>query len=208
MTEQGEEARVTEKIVLFFDIYSSTSILEDLIRTENQLRWRNLLIKIKNYLNSKHSKLDFEIYKFLGDGWVLLFKPRLEGLRIFDFIKDLSANYISFYNNLIKDVLTTTIPDKGLTFGMDVGSCISFIMNSKREYTGRPLVVAARLQEAIEQKDRNPQNKVLISNNLYAKFKDRKDIEKKYEIKAVIRKLKNISGGENYKCKKIKLLIS
>ncbi|MEW6660696.1 MAG: hypothetical protein AB1424_18800 [Thermodesulfobacteriota bacterium] len=205
MTRQSENVVVERKIVLFFDICSSTSILEELNRTENQLLWRNLLIGVKKYLKSKYRKMDFEIYKFIGDGWILLFEPRREGLEILTFIRELSAKFISLYNRQIKDVLTIRIQNIGLTFGMDIGSCIRLIMNQRPEYTGRPLVVAARLQGAIEQRDKRPQNKMLISNNLYATFSDRRSIEEKFKITPVQRNLKNIFGGENYECKKIKL---
>ena len=69
MTDKSENIRVAKKIVVFFDICSSTSILEDLIRTENQKLWRDLLIEFKEYLVKQQSSVGFVIYKFLGDGW-------------------------------------------------------------------------------------------------------------------------------------------
>lgn len=203
MTRPSDEARIVKRVILFFDICSSTSILEDLIRTENQTSWRDLLIDIKNYLRSKRSSVDFEIYKFLGDGWILLFEPSPDGAKIFDFLDDLSDKFVARYNRRIKTVLTTRIPNVGLTFGMDVGSCIRAIMNQTPEYTGRPLNVAARLQSAIGQRDRKPQYKVLLSNNLYATFDDRREIEDAYKVNRVRRTLKNISGGEEYLCRKV-----
>lgn len=189
--------------MLFFDVCSSTSILEDLIMTENQKLWKRFLIDIKNYLRSERAAVDFEIYKFLGDGWVLLLEPRPEGLGILDFLDELSDEFVSTYKGRIESVLTRRIRNVGLTFGMDIGSCIPVVMNQQREYTGRPLNVAARLQGAIGQKDKNPQYKALLSNNLYATFEDQQDIENEYKIMRVKRTLTNISGGEDYHCKKI-----
>ncbi len=203
MTKPSSNAKIVKKIVVFFDICSSTSILEDLIRTENQLKWRNLLINLKKFLCSKQSDLNFEIYKFLGDGWVLMLEPQSEGLDILFFLDELSKRFLECYNQKIKDVLTTRIPNVGLTFGMDIGSCIRFVMNDRKEYTGRPLNVAARLQGAIGQRDESPQYKVLLSNNLYATFEDQKRIKRKYKIGRAKRTLKNISGGDEYLCRKI-----
>jgi class 3 adenylate cyclase len=202
---KSEQTNVVKKIIVFFDICSSTSILENLIMTENQKLWRDLLLEIKNYLREKQSSVGFELYKFLGDGWILLFDPRPGGLKIIQFLEALSDKFVSLYRCHIKNVLTTEIPVVGLTFGMDTGSCIKVVMNQQREYIGRPLNVASRLQNAIGQRDSKPQNKILLSNNLYATFNDRKKILRKYKVWRVKRILKNISGGENYPCLKVEL---
>ena len=203
VTSKSEETVVVKRIVVFFDICSSTSILEDLVRTENQKLWRDLLIDLKDYLRRKRSSLRFELYKFLGDGWILLFDARSDGLEIFEFLEALSEKFLSLYEQHVKSVLTVRIPVVGITSGMDIGSCISLVMNQQREYTGRPLNVAARLQGAIAQRDSKPQNKILLSNNLYATFKDRTKIQRKYKVWHVTRELKNISGGEDYCCVKV-----
>ena len=203
MTSKSEQAEVVKKIVVFFDICSSTSILEDLVKTENQKLWRDLLIELKDYLRNKRSSLRFELYKFLGDGWVLLFERRPDGLEIFEFFEALSDKFLSLYRRDIENVLNIRIPNVGLTFGMDIGSCIQFVMNHQPEYMGRPLNVAARLQSTIGQRDSKPQNKTLLSNNLYATFGDKRKIQRKYKVWRVTRKLKNISGGEDYCCVKV-----
>jgi len=205
MTRKSEQTEVVRKIVVFFDICSSTSILEELLRTENEKLWRNLIISLKRYLTRKRSSVGFELYKFLGDGWILLFEPRLDGLAIFEFLEELSDEFFSLYKGRIRNVLTTRISTIGLTFGMDIGSCITFVMNNQREYVGRPLNVAGRLQGAIGQRDKNPQNKGLVSKNLYATFIDTRQIKRKYRVCTVNRALKNISGGEDYRCLKVEL---
>lgn len=205
MTRKFDEVKVVKKIVLFFDICSSTAILEDLIRTENQRIWRNLLLDMKDYLQKKRKKDDYFVYKFLGDGWILLFAERDEGMGILDFLKDLAKSYNSMFKAQIEDVLTTEINVIGLTFGLDKGSSMRMVMNGRREFTGRPLNVAARLQGAIGQRSKKPQGRLLVSNNLYATFTDKKAIESRYRVDQVKRVLKNISGGTNYRCKKISL---
>ena len=203
MTREIDQVKVVEKIVVFFDICSSTLILEELLRTENLILWRNLIINLKQYLRKKRSSVDFEMYKFLGDGWILLFNPRTEGLEIFEFLEGLSSRFSFLYKRHIRGVLNIRIPIVGLNFGMDKGSCIQVQLNNQPEYIGRTLNVAARLQSAIGQRDKKPQNKILISKNLYATFTDSRKIRGKYKVQSVRRSLKNISGGKDYRCLKV-----
>ena len=205
MTLKSEDIKVVRKIVVFFDICSSTSILENLKMTENEERWRNLLIEFKDYLRGKRFSVGFRMYKFLGDGWILLFDPQPEGLKIFQFLENLSDKFFSLYRHHIRNVLTIRISTVGLTFGMDIGSCIKFVMKGQPEYVGRPLNVAGRLQDSVGQRDKKPQNKGLVSKPLYATFTDRRKIRHKYTVWSVKRQLKNISGGENYRCLKVEL---
>ena len=205
MTKDTDQVKVVEKIVVYFDICSSTAIIEELLRTQNMKRWRNLIISLKKYLTKEKSSMGFELYKFLGDGWILLFEPRTEGLEIFDLLKELSDKFSLLYNLRIKKVLNTQISVVGIKFGMDIGSCIPVKMNGRWEYIGRPLNVAARLQGAIEQRGQSPANKCLVPKSLFAEFEDQKKIKRKYRVfsSGVKRVLKNISGGENYLCVKV-----
>ena len=205
MTLKTEPIEAVRKIVVFFDVCSSTSILEDLRSTENEQRWRNFLIEFKDYMRRKRSSVGFEMYKFLGDGWILIFDPQPEGMKIFQFLENLSDKFVSLYKRRIRNVLTIRISNVGFTFGMDIGSCIKFVMNRQREYVGRPLNVAGRLQGAIGQRDKKPQNKGLVSKNLYATFTDQRKIKRKYTVWSVRRQLKNISGGKDYLCLKVEL---
>jgi hypothetical protein len=59
-----------QRHVVVFDICSSTIILEDLKQTDNLREWRNLLMRMQAHLFSPER--NFETYKFLGDGWIIL----------------------------------------------------------------------------------------------------------------------------------------
>jgi len=205
MTREIDQVKVVRKIIVNFDICFSTSILEDLVRTENQRLWRNLILHLKGYLRRKGGSVGFELYKFLGDGWILLFDPKPKGMEIFQFFEYLSDKFTSYYRRHIRNVLNIRIPAVGLKFGMDIGSCIQVQMNQQPEYIGRPLNVATRLQGAIRQRDKQPENKVLLSKNLYATFGDKRQIERKYKVWSVPRNLKNISEGEGFRCVKVEL---
>lgn len=82
------------------------------------------------------------------------------------------------------------------------------IMNQQKEYIGRPLNVAARLQGSIKDKDDKPQYKALVSNNVFNNFhhEERAEIRDKYKVVRATRALRNISGGEKYLCQKITLI--
>jgi hypothetical protein len=203
MTSIIEIPKISQKIVVFFDICSSTSILEDLIRSERQKCWRDVIIFLKNFLLEERKSLNFEIYKFIGDGWILLFDTKFFPAELFRFLWRLCKKYDELYINNIEGVLSSEIRNMGISFGIDKGSLMRVIMNGQVEYIGRALNIAARLQTAIKDKDSKPQGKVLMSKNVYEDFKTY--LSGKFQIFDVTRNLRNISGGENYKAKKLLL---
>lgn len=194
-----------EKVVAIFDFCSSTTILEDLYKSESEKCWCNLLITFKNYLRKKSKNSDFNIYKFTGDGWILLFDSNYDSLKLFGLLESLCVKYKKLFKKNIKPVLSVKIKSTGITFGIDKGTLVQLTMNKKKEYMGRPLYIATRLQSAIRDKDPQPQGKVLMSNKAY---KAMQDLKEKYKAKDVSRTLKNISDGNKYLCKKITLSIN
>ncbi len=93
-------------------------------------------------------------------------------------------------------------PVTGLTFGVERGSLLRFVMMGRFEYVGRALNVACRLQSAIKDKDERPNYKVLFSRSAFNHLDIPKD---KYRIKEVSRHLRNIRGGGRYQCIKLSL---
>jgi len=204
MTRPTDEPRTTRRPVVFFDICSSTVILEDLLRTANAKRWRNLLIYLKRFLVSERDRKHFEVYKFLGDGWILIFDDgSFEGAEVLDLLQKLSAEYERLFEENISPVLTGNTHIVGLTFGIDEGELISILLDEKTEHIGRALNVAARLQGAVKQQDAAPQNKLLVSRNAY----DRLALSgsEKYKAEEVTCALGNVSGGTAYRAMKISL---
>lgn len=204
MANKKVTIRTRKRLVVVFDICSSTLILEDLIRTENQNRWRELLNLQKNFLRIKRERYEYEMYKFLGDGWILLFQPNVDGTKLVHFLKLLSRHFSKRFTEYIEPALNSNISPIGLTVGIDKGTLIPILMNQQREYFGRPLNVASRLQGSIKDKDSNPQYKVLMPKSVYAGFGDA--IKSKYSTQQVTRTLRNISGGERFLCMKLKLM--
>ena len=173
------------------------------MRTKNHGRWRDLLIRLKEFLDDEKLVAPFEVYKFLGDGWVLLFDKDFDGSSMMDLLYRMCVKYKFLFKGKISPVLTTGGCKAGMTFGIDEGELVKIVMHGKPEYIGRPLNLAARLQGAIKQKDDEPDWKVLISKNCHIKL----ELEKVQRFAGieVERKLANVAGGERYKARKIAL---
>ena len=134
MTLEKDELLVVEKIVVTFDMCSSSTIIEDLTLRNNLKPLRNLLIQTKNFLRRESKAMKFLRYKFVGDGWVLLFRPDVSGSDLMAFLTRLSER---FETPLTQEVLCLLddVPDiTGLTFGVDRGRLVQTVMDNKREY--------------------------------------------------------------------------
>ena len=74
-------------IVVAFDLCSSSQIMEDLLLSEKFDRYETFLTCVKrwlmNWTNSHPSGNGrFELYKFTGDGWILLFPAATDGMAL------------------------------------------------------------------------------------------------------------------------------
>lgn len=191
-----------EKIVVAFDICSSTTIIEDLTRTNKVGKLFYVLDELKQLLYEKKQDLKFEPYKFVGDGWILLFPPNTSGQELIRLLHSLSLNYASRFKRHIEPILEDPPPQiQGLTFGVDVGLIHRVRMFGAHEYIGRPLNVACRLQGAIKDDEvMSPADKVLVSRHCYEKyFAGVSDINR-YNPNETSRQLRNILGGKNFDC--------
>jgi len=205
MARRKSVTRTIKKVVVVFDICSSTIILEDLISSENLGKWKELLGELKRFLYRESKELYFDVYKFLGDGWILLFPDDVSGEELLDFLERLCADYKYLYKNKINPILSVDIHPVGITFGVDKGTLMRITMLNQTEYVGRPLNVAARLQGSIKDKDPNPQFKILMSKSVFAGFDENelKIIQNTYRVQNARRTLRNISADKDYLCKKI-----
>jgi len=191
-----------EKIVVFFDMCSSSTILEDLLATNNKGALRDVLIETKDYLRARAVEHDFIFYKFIGDGWILLFPPAVGGVALVSFLTGLSQYFSAQLKKRVLPRLQQTPKVLGLTFGVDKGPLVCLEMLEQTEYIGRGLNVASRLQGAIKNKDKNPAYKVLFSKH---SFKDLRIPKGIYKVDSVTRELRNIQGGKRLEFMKLTL---
>lgn len=195
---------VGEALVVVFDMCSSSDVLEDLTLSGNLQRYDELLKSIKNYLANAQGKVLFDPYKFTGDGWILLFPARTKGKLVFALLQNLCSFFKKEFNNQVVQYLGTPPSRTGLTFGIEKGPLRAITMYGRREYIGRALNIACRLQESIKDTDDSPAYKALVSNAAYIEyFSAASRVVKVYMVK---RKLRNIRGGAYFRCKKIEFL--
>jgi len=185
-----------EKYVLICDICSSTKIIEQLIKEGHQERWHILLKDIEAFLKEERDRTGFDIYKFMGDAWIILFDTTSHLNELFFFINHFNVKYENAYNERIGKVLSSCIDKIGIKYGLEKGTLFRFPMFDDIEYVGIPLIIAARLQEAIKDNDQNPQGKLLMSKSVYRKV--RHYIPEGYKVWKVPRELKNVMGGKKY----------
>jgi len=202
MTELADELQIEKRIVLVTDICSSSEIMEDLLRTEHIAIWRNLLINLKEQLAKKSKELDFELYKFTGDGWILLFGSDYDGRQILNFISKLSAQFEQEFKDSIFRHLENPPDITGLTFGMDSGSLVRIVMMERQEYVGRAINLACRLQSAITETDILSGYQVIISNPLFQRME--KEMED-FHPDLISRRLKNIIRGGRFQCYRLSI---
>ena len=167
MTRQTEEVRIERHLVIVFDICSSTIILEDLKQTDNLKCWRDLLIGLKNFLRSHESLPLLQIYKFIGDGWILLAPADTPRNDVLEFLKNLASVFSMLFHKDINPNLQEQPRDVGITVGVDRGELIRLEMNEQIEYIGRPLNVASRLQGATRELEGGRSNQALFARPTY-----------------------------------------
>lgn len=191
-----------DKIVVVIDICSSTTILEDLLLTNNLDGLRNLLIEMKRLIEREAPSTGVEIYKFIGDGWILLFPPSIGGTELVNFLETLSGLFKTRLEALVVPRLQDTPAVMGLTFGIDLGPLVRMEMLERIEYIGRSLNVAARLQSTLKESDPSPAYKVLISMPAFTAIGLPPNLWKTSVEKHALR---NIRAGNERQCVKLYL---
>jgi len=194
-----------KKIVTFFDICSSSKITEDLSQNKDLLLWRKTLKKVEGRLEKKGDNLGFSIYKFLGDGWILIIDNDTDKKALLQFFAELCIMYSDNFYKVIEKRLSTEVKPVGLTFGLDIGEIYDVRIGETKEYMGPTLNIAARLQSCIpnpKKLDDDPSNQLMmIRRNYYKYFKD--DVGSYYKVVKAKRRMKNIRNNDTFVCSRI-----
>ena len=167
MVSENEELGRERHLVVVFDICSSTTILEDLKRTDNLAAWRDLLLDMKANLQQEGSRAAMCLYKFIGDGWVLLFPDTIPKKDLCGFLSRISEWYQGQFDRSIRPLLLQEPSPIGLMFGIDAGELIRLELDDQVEYLGRAINVASRLQAQTKDLRGGPSYKALFSRNSF-----------------------------------------
>src|SRR5690349_20270162 len=195
------------RIVVVIDLCSSSQIMEDLLLGEKFDRYEAFLTCVKRWLmnwTEAHSppKGRFELYKFTGDGWILLFPDTIGGEPLLRFMYSLCEMISAELSRHIIPSLSTMPAVLGATLGVEAGNLVRMTMNEREEYVGRALNIACRLQNAVKDQESHREcYKALIS----ARFFNERLVKPsdKYKVEATTCSLRNVMGGSGFACRKI-----
>lgn len=191
-------------LVVAFDMCSSTDVIEELTLNGDIERLEQLLTAVKEHLAAAQARVQFDAYKFNGDGWILRFPADVEGAAVFEVLQNMCKFYKKAFGKMVYRHLATPPTVIGLTFGIERGSVRCLTMYGQKEYVGRAINVACRLQAAIKDRDRDPGHKALVSNAAYHRYFGA--TSKTVKVWKVKRTLRNIRSGAVFHCKKVEFL--
>ncbi len=195
------EVIVHDLVVVAFDMCSSSRILEDLTRTGSLTQYDRILKNLRLWLAANAKASGFVLYKFTGDGWLLLFPAAaVTGKRLMSFLLRLCKKHEHFRRQFVDKHLESAPESVGLTLGIDAGPVRKVVLGNEVEFVGRPINVACRLQTAVKDKKPGPDYRCLMSRKVYNEYMTEM---KDFHFGSAERALRNISGGEKYQCYKI-----
>lgn len=196
-----EDTIVYELVVVASDMCSSSRILEDLTRTGSLKQYDRMLKNLQLWLAANAESSGFVLYKFTGDGWILLFPAdAVTGKGLMSFLLRFCKKHKHLRQQFVDEHLESSPESVGLTLGIDAGPVRKLILGNEVEFVGRPINVACRLQTAVKDKKPGPDYRCLMSRKVYNTYMT--DVEDFY-FGAADRVLRNITGGEKYQCYKV-----
>jgi len=195
------------RIVVAFDLCSSSQIMEDLLLSEKFDRYETFLTCVKRWLmnwtnNHAPDNGRFELYKFTGDGWILLFPATTKAKALVASMSSLCEMISAELERHIIPSLSSVPSVLGATIGIEEGKLIRMTMNEREEYVGRALNIACRLQDAAKQME--PHSgcyTALVSASFYNERLAKLSLP--YKVEPATCSLRNILSGGGFACRKI-----
>ena len=162
----------------------------------------NKITNINKLLEIGRSRRSYDIYKFIGDGWIILFEDTVKITKIIDTLVSFKEIFLINYYKYIEPLLEIDIGYIGITAGIDIGELFVIELGTQIEYVGRALNIASRLQNVISTGEGDPSNKILISNKCFSLIEGYK-LKDSFRYEDKKRKLKNIVDDQEFRCKMI-----
>ena len=208
-----------DKIVVVFDLCSSSQIIEDLLLSNRFDRYETFLTCVKRWLmnwTEQHSQVNghFELYKFTGDGWILLFPATIKGKALIHSMHSLCEMINAELDRHIVPSLSSQPRVLGATLGVERGNLVRMMMNERAEYVGRALNVACRLQNVAKEREPHAANeenvhgrcyKAIVSAHLYNERLVQMNMP--YKVDSTTSPLRNILSGSGFACRKIDFMV-
>jgi hypothetical protein len=191
-------------IVVAFDMCSSSNIIDDLSKRQNVQPLTRFFGALQRYLaKEQRATVQFDPYKFTGDGWLLLFPANTDGARLLRFLETLCLFFAVEFRRSLLPHLSHRPAVVGITFGIEKGELIPITMYGQQEYVGRAINIACRLQAALKDKGTSPAYSALVSNRVYSEYFAQAN---PHRVNKVTRNLRNIEDGTDYACRRLWLL--
>lgn len=193
-----------QTVVVAFDMCSSSSIVDDLGKRGDVQPLTVFFGEMRRYLVKEQKRsVQFELYKFVGDGWLLLFPANTDGQRLLRFLEGLCLFFAVAFRRSLLPHLSRKPAVVGISFGIERGDLVPITMDGHREYVGRAINVACRLQAALKDKGGSPAYSALVSNRVYEGYFAEASA---HRVRKVTRKLRNIDDGRDFECRRLWLL--
>ena len=195
------DAAIHDLVVVAFDMCSSSKIIEDLSRTDNLKQYDRLLKNLHAWLWNNAVSSGYIVYKFTGDGWLVLFSSdSVTGQGLMKFLSRLATKFHSMRKQFVDNHLESIPQSIGLTFGVEMGPVRKVVLGRDVEFIGRALNVACRLQAAAKDRGPAPDYRCLFSRKVYNRYLTEIN---SHNFSPAERTLRNINGGEKYQCLKV-----
>ena len=187
---------ICEKIVVVSDIFCSVKIMEELQSRDKLQMWGTLVCELDANLQSMVKDYDVIKYKFIGDGWILLFGMKSPGEELLSILECLRDKYQQLFKKRLFTVIDGALKAE-MSFGIDVGRLIVKYMDKKAEYIGRPINVATRLQhEPFKKNAKGDYFQVRMTKEAYSHL--RSTIQTKWITNKYDAKLKHLYVSDRF----------
>jgi hypothetical protein len=182
--------------------------MDDLRVNDRFKHYERLLGCIKRWLIDRSKEPEtkgLDLYKFVGDGWILLLPGDLDGGILLQFMRGLCEMVKAELDRHIVPYLGSVLPVMGVTVGLDKGYLDPMKMNNRPEYVGRALNVACRLLNALKV-EASPQYKALMPAYLFNE--NLKTAAMPFKCDPLALPLPKMLGEDGFACRRIELAVS
>ena len=200
LKELFESFDVSEYYVIVFDVCSSSVMLEKLQEQNKLPVWKKFWEGVFSHITKiSSSGVRSIVYKFIGDGFILLYRPSY-GDDILAYCEKIKTYVNEKIDEIVAEYLDEAPARTGITIGIDRGKIIRMRLLGDTEYMGEAINVASRLQSALKLPEHS--NKLLVSEVVKDAIEAQIGERACKPVEAV---LHNLYGNQSVTCYEIEL---